>query len=284
MNRCGHWPQFEDAEQFNRLHIEFLRTGGDSQMTQTDQTRRARRPDPRGLRRHADPPIRTQLADLDVDAAYAIQQEEHGSLAGGGTTPGRKQDRADVAAPCRSSWRRSARLRRPVRRHDGRRESEPSPPVRVLQPKIEAEVAFLLDRDVDVEVPTVADVLRAVCLCDAGARNRRQPDHQLGHRHRRHRRRQRLVGTLRPRRSSPPPRRLGPARPADADDEARERSSRRERALRASAIPSTRWRGSPANWAAATARCAPATSCSQVPSVPWCRSRPETGSWRRSAK
>ena len=26
MNRCGHWPQFEDAEQFNRLHIEFLRT------------------------------------------------------------------------------------------------------------------------------------------------------------------------------------------------------------------------------------------------------------------
>jgi 2-hydroxy-6-oxonona-2,4-dienedioate hydrolase len=24
MNRCGHWPQFEDAEQFNRLHIEFL--------------------------------------------------------------------------------------------------------------------------------------------------------------------------------------------------------------------------------------------------------------------
>jgi 2-keto-4-pentenoate hydratase len=32
----------------------------------------------------------------------------------------------------------------------------------VLQPKIEAEVAFLLDRDVDVEAPTVADVLRAV--------------------------------------------------------------------------------------------------------------------------
>jgi 2-hydroxy-6-oxonona-2,4-dienedioate hydrolase len=27
MNRCGHWPQFEDAEQFNRLHIEFLQTG-----------------------------------------------------------------------------------------------------------------------------------------------------------------------------------------------------------------------------------------------------------------
>ncbi|SCW56787.1 MULTISPECIES: alpha/beta fold hydrolase [unclassified Pseudomonas] len=24
MNQCGHWPQFEDADEFNRLHIEFL--------------------------------------------------------------------------------------------------------------------------------------------------------------------------------------------------------------------------------------------------------------------
>ena len=24
MNRCGHWPQFEDAQTFNRLHIDFL--------------------------------------------------------------------------------------------------------------------------------------------------------------------------------------------------------------------------------------------------------------------
>ena len=25
MNKCGHWPQFEDANEFNRLHIAFLR-------------------------------------------------------------------------------------------------------------------------------------------------------------------------------------------------------------------------------------------------------------------
>ena len=24
MNECGHWPQYEDAETFNRLHLEFL--------------------------------------------------------------------------------------------------------------------------------------------------------------------------------------------------------------------------------------------------------------------
>ena len=28
MQDCGHWPQFEDAATFNRIHVEFLRTGG----------------------------------------------------------------------------------------------------------------------------------------------------------------------------------------------------------------------------------------------------------------
>jgi 2-hydroxy-6-oxonona-2,4-dienedioate hydrolase len=28
MNRCGHWPQFEDAPTFNRLHLDFLRGPG----------------------------------------------------------------------------------------------------------------------------------------------------------------------------------------------------------------------------------------------------------------
>jgi 2-hydroxy-6-oxonona-2,4-dienedioate hydrolase len=27
MNQCGHWPQFEDAELFNRIHLEFLLAG-----------------------------------------------------------------------------------------------------------------------------------------------------------------------------------------------------------------------------------------------------------------
>jgi 2-hydroxy-6-oxonona-2,4-dienedioate hydrolase len=27
MKDCGHWPQFEDAETFNRVHIDFLRHG-----------------------------------------------------------------------------------------------------------------------------------------------------------------------------------------------------------------------------------------------------------------
>ncbi|MFD2497860.1 alpha/beta fold hydrolase [Rhizorhabdus histidinilytica] len=29
MNHCGHWPQYEDADVFNRLHIAFLRGEAD---------------------------------------------------------------------------------------------------------------------------------------------------------------------------------------------------------------------------------------------------------------
>jgi 2-hydroxy-6-oxonona-2,4-dienedioate hydrolase len=25
MHGCGHWPQYEDPESFNRIHIDFLR-------------------------------------------------------------------------------------------------------------------------------------------------------------------------------------------------------------------------------------------------------------------
>ena len=28
MNECGHWPQFEDPETFNRLHLDFLQGHG----------------------------------------------------------------------------------------------------------------------------------------------------------------------------------------------------------------------------------------------------------------
>ncbi|HKY89590.1 MAG TPA: 2-keto-4-pentenoate hydratase [Nevskiaceae bacterium] len=41
-------------------------------------------------------------------------------------------------------------------------DGEPIPDGAVLQPKAEAEIAFVLDRDLDVEQPTVADVLRAI--------------------------------------------------------------------------------------------------------------------------
>ncbi|MDU0955459.1 2-keto-4-pentenoate hydratase [Bradyrhizobium sp.] len=106
-------------------------------------------------------PIRTQLAELDVDAAYAIQQEntahwqaEGRGLVGSkiGLTSRAVQNQLGVDRPDFGVLFADMMVA----------EDEPVAAGRVLQPKIEAEVAFLLDRDVDVEAPTVIDVLRAV--------------------------------------------------------------------------------------------------------------------------
>lgn len=106
-------------------------------------------------------PIRTQLADLDVDAAYTIQQVN--------TAHWEKEGRRVVGSKI-GLTSRVVQEQLGVDRPDfgvlfddmivG--EDEPVAAGRVLQPKIEAEVAFLLDREVEVETPTVADIVRAV--------------------------------------------------------------------------------------------------------------------------
>src|SRR5258707_10446250 len=106
-------------------------------------------------------PIRTQLADLDVDAAYAIQQENTAYW----QAEGRRLVGSKIGLTSRAVQKQLG-----VDRPDFGvlfadmivAEDQPVAAERVLQPKIEAEVAFLLDRDVDVEAPTIADVLRAV--------------------------------------------------------------------------------------------------------------------------
>src|SRR5258706_2661295 len=105
--------------------------------------------------------IRPQLADLDVDAAYAIQQENTAHW----EAEGRRLVGSKIGLTSRAVQKQLG-----VDRPDFGvlfadmivAEDEPVAAGRVLQPKIEAEVAFLLDRDVDVEAPTVADVLLAV--------------------------------------------------------------------------------------------------------------------------
>jgi 2-keto-4-pentenoate hydratase len=106
-------------------------------------------------------PIRTQLAELDVDAAYAIQQENTAHW----QAEGRRLVGSKIGLTSRAVQKQLG-----VDRPDFGvlfadmivAEDEPVKTGRVLQPKIEAEVAFLLDRDVDVDEPTIADVLRAV--------------------------------------------------------------------------------------------------------------------------
>jgi 2-keto-4-pentenoate hydratase len=106
-------------------------------------------------------PIRSQLAELDVDAAYAIQHENTAHWqAQGRRLIGSKIGLASLAV------QKQLGVDRPdfgVLFADmlvG--EDEPVAVRRVLQPKVEAEIAFLLDRDIDAEVPTIADVILAV--------------------------------------------------------------------------------------------------------------------------
>ncbi|UYO56307.1 2-keto-4-pentenoate hydratase [Rhodopseudomonas palustris] len=106
-------------------------------------------------------PIRSELPDLDVDAAYSIQQRN--------TAFWEKEGRRVVGSKI-GLTSRAVQKQLGVDRPDFGMlfadmivgEDEPVAVGRVLQPKIEAEVAFVLDRDIDLETPTVADIIRAV--------------------------------------------------------------------------------------------------------------------------
>ena len=106
-------------------------------------------------------PVRAHLPPSDIDAAYAIQEantvywESNGRRIIGckiGLTSSAVQrqlgvDRPDFGMPFADMLVG---------------EDDPVLPTRILQPRIEAEVAFLIDRDIDIEKPTIADVIRAV--------------------------------------------------------------------------------------------------------------------------
>ena len=106
-------------------------------------------------------PIRSQLAELDIDTAYAIQQENTAHwraqgrrLVGSkiGLTSLAVQQQFGVDQPDFGALFADMLIG----------EDEPVAVGRVLQPKVEAEIAFLLDRDIDAEAPTIADVILAI--------------------------------------------------------------------------------------------------------------------------
>ena len=74
MNRCGHWPQFEDAEHFNRTPHRFfawqrLRWPRSTKTSKASPVR-SERP----MCTAPISPIRTQLIFQEVDTAYEIQE------------------------------------------------------------------------------------------------------------------------------------------------------------------------------------------------------------------
>jgi 2-keto-4-pentenoate hydratase len=225
-------------------------------------------------------PIRPRLAELDVDGAYAIQQENTAHW----EAEGRRLIGSKIGLTSRAVQKQLG-----VNRPDFGvlfadmivAEDEPVAAGRVLQPKIEAEVAFLLDRDVDVEAPTVADVLRAVAYAMPALEivGSRITNWDIG-----------IVDTVADNASSGLFVLGGPVRRLDGLDlrALQMQMTRREEVVSKGTVPhalatlSTRWRGWPANWLAVSVDCAPATSCSPERSAPWCRSIRATPSRRTS--
>ena len=122
---------------------------------------------------------------------------------------------------------------------------EPIDTGRLLQPKIEAEVAFVLARDLDAPDLGPDDVLAATGSVAAALEIVDSRDRRLGHLHRRHRRRQRLVRTVHARSGAPPTDGLDLAACSDAAVARRRGGVHRIRRRAASAIRPSRSPGSP---------------------------------------
>lgn len=108
-------------------------------------------------------PIRALIPDSDINAAYEVQQRLNDErVAAGGRIVGRKigltslavQEQLGVDQPDFGS------LFADMVFCDG----EPIDLSRFIQPKVEAEVAFVLGEDIDTQTPTIADVIRATAF------------------------------------------------------------------------------------------------------------------------
>lgn len=106
-------------------------------------------------------PIGNQFAEGDLSAAYAVQRiNTERQLAAGKRMVGRKIGLTS----------RSVQAQLGVDQPDFGMlfsdmavcDNEPVAASRVLQPKVEAEVAFVMGRDLDIEDPTVADLFRSI--------------------------------------------------------------------------------------------------------------------------
>ena len=140
-------------------------------------------------------PVRDLLGD-DVDAAYDVQEARRcASLeSAGNPRVGRKVGLTSVAV------QRQLGVDQPdfgvlLADMDATGMAE-VPSGRLLQPRIEAELAFVLERDVD----DPERCPRGGRPCRGGPRDRRQPSGRLGHHDRRHRRGQRVERPVRSRR------------------------------------------------------------------------------------
>lgn len=107
------------------------------------------------------PPIRSIIGDADIETAYAVQEHNTGlRLAEGARLVGRK---IGLTAPSVQAQLGVDQPDYGMLFHDmDVANGAEIPPGRLIRPKVEAEVAFLMGRDLDDDRLTTADVLSAV--------------------------------------------------------------------------------------------------------------------------
>lgn len=109
-------------------------------------------------------PIRDMLPENDLDSAYRVQNvNTRRALAAGRRLVGRKIGLTAKAVQIQLGVDQPdyGMLFADMALADGEEVGRG----RLIQPKVEAEVAFVMGRDLDQEQPTIADVLRSVDYC-----------------------------------------------------------------------------------------------------------------------
>lgn len=110
------------------------------------------------------PPVRDLLPENDIGAAYRVQEiNTKRALAAGRRLVGRKIGLTAKVVQAQFGVNESdfGMLFADMALADGEEVSRK----RLIQPKVEAEVAFVMGRDILTEQPTIADVIRAVDFC-----------------------------------------------------------------------------------------------------------------------
>jgi 2-keto-4-pentenoate hydratase len=131
------------------------------------------------------PPVRDHITPEDTASAYAVQQVNvDARVAAGERIVGRKIGLTSLAVQKQLGVDQPdfGALFATMAYGDG----QPMPLARLIQPKVEAEIALVLKRDLIHEKHTFADIIGASAYALAAIEVVDRPDPELGHLFRRH--------------------------------------------------------------------------------------------------
>ncbi len=205
-------------------------------------------------------PVRDLIGPTDTDAAYAVQEANTKRwLAEGRRIVGRKIGLTSVAV------QKQLGVDQPdfgiLFEDMASGSGEEMPFAGLMQPKVEAEIAFVLEQPLTKRAALGRGYRRGDRLCGGGDRDRRQPHRQLGHQARRHHCRQCLEQPVRARHQARQARRISISRLRHGDGEGRGASLHRRRRRLPRQPAQCRGLARRRDGRSTAGRCRPATWC-----------------------